>query len=180
MMSSCLGIAYLPFRHHLGTEIFADKTGSIQINLSTEDFTEFEFKPHQLNQSDPRSGFELHEYIDITVRAKCIAQHRAEKGKPFNPVCLTEFGQLLFGDLDPGFGHLLFRFHLTVMACFSEVISTPQILNGVDGKYLQLPVLSREQDDYGTASRCGRGASNVHLDAMFPISRFGGDGLLGC
>jgi hypothetical protein len=143
MISSCLGILYFPFSHDPGPEIFTDEARGVQVNFSAEDFTEFEFKTRQPDQPDPCAGLELHENVHIAVRAEVITQHRAKQGQPLNPVFSAEFDKPLPWNFDSGPCHIASRLQMVGTAFFASILMS-SVINSINGKYLRLPILSRE------------------------------------
>ena len=82
------------------TEITTQLFGGSQINWAAQQTGQFHFHPGKFKKPRPLSNLKFNQHIHVTVRAKSVRQHRAEKRQFVNMIFFTKLNQLIGWDID--------------------------------------------------------------------------------
>jgi hypothetical protein len=100
-IASGRGILYIGTGNHLVPEIATQLGRGAQVDFSPDKVREFPLHVRQAEVARPVAWLELHQYVNVAVRAEAVGDDRAEQGQLPNMVAPAELGQLLAvkGDL---------------------------------------------------------------------------------
>src|ERR1043165_1041185 len=101
--SSRRGVQLLRLAKDLVPEVLAEEAGRVQVYLPAEQSGQFALHREE-REAGRVAGLELDQNVDVAIRPKVLAQHRAEQRQTRDVAPATKLRECVAVERDPGHG----------------------------------------------------------------------------